>query len=382
MNKKIKYIIILIILTLFTLSCKNGTDQSDSQKTSEESPNPTYNNAKIEIFKDSELYFVSNPEGVYLRKYPTKLSEPITYLYEGKLIEVTGKTLENDIVNGKKGYWYKINWYDKTKGWIFSEYIQKGKLNYHLKDETIKKIDLESTDTALPKNNKVILYNSPHLSTIKLEHNGEDFIKIIDIEAKTLIKNLELVNWIKVEYKNEIGYVISNSIKLLNGNCQQFIKTYDANDKSWVQQLKIGETLYLNDIKLFDDYYSFDRFENYGAALINSRDKINLIFFKFSDKCSINTGNSLLGLIKILDIKELAIDSSKESAKFQNPDGLVCENKKAWIQEAFVITGPKKVNGDFLITKSYRFNIYSEKIENISTNSLSCYEHCDRVDCD
>ncbi|WP_167884221.1 SH3 domain-containing protein [Leptospira idonii] len=353
----------------------------ESQKNKDEKNN----NENIEsesLIKEKEVWYVNFIDGVYIRKHPTVKSDPITYLKNNQRIEVIGKSNIEDIVNNKKGNWFLVKPDYNTKGWIFSAYLAKGKINLHIKNEMIDKSALNYTDVFFSNYPSLEIYSEPNHQSLsqKIDGWGPDLIKLEEITSIQSINRFQLGNWIKVKYKDMTGYVLSTEIKLFNGECSRFDKTYDLSDTSWILNTKPGDIVNNERWKLFKHGSNYQNYENFSSSLILNENKYYLILFKSLDLCQ---QDNHMGLVKILALKEIKYNSFLEKIQLQEPNsGLTCENGTIWEEEIFVVTSKNTINGKYNISSSYRINLTTEKIEKINFHNIICYEYCEKNDCD
>lgn len=58
-----------------------------------------------------------------LREAPEIDSPVITTLWKGYVMEILTKGLSEEVVEGRKGFWYRVS-YDGLQGWVFGAYLE------------------------------------------------------------------------------------------------------------------------------------------------------------------------------------------------------------------------------------------------------------------
>ncbi|MCG6146618.1 SH3 domain-containing protein [Leptospira bandrabouensis] len=381
MKNKLTFLMLLTIFILTHTFCiKHDSESSEGIETNLNQP-PTEEKDLQTI--ESEFWYVSNKDGVYLRKSPSPSAEPIRYALNEEVFEIIGKRKKIEIVNNNKGSWFLIKFHNGVYGWVFSAYLSIGKLNQHIKNAKLDPNILLETDTAISKDHHFFLYPEPKIDQSKaikiFDFSEDNFIKIEEITNKEVINNFQYGNWLKVKYGDQSGYASSTELTPYFGNCTKYTKTFDKEDTSWIMNLNINEIVNNENWNLFKTGSYYINFQDYSSALIVHADIYYLILFKRYARC--NTGNSM-GLVKILDIKTIPVNLKTEKASMQTDDGVVCKNKTNWEEEIFAVTNKKTQNNLYKIARAYRINLISEKIEQINTNDIQCYEYCEVVNCE
>ncbi len=227
------------------------------------------------------------------------------------------------------------------------------------------------------------MYPEPKIDqskAVKIFDLSEDsFIKIEEITNLPVINNFQFGNWLKVKYGERTGYASSTELTPYFGNCAKYTKSYEKEDTSWIMNLNINDIVNNESWSLFKDGSYYQKFQDYSASLIIHSDIYYLVLLKKYARC--NTGN-LMGLVKIIDIKTIPVNSKTEKASLQTHDGVICENKTLWEEQIFAVTNKKTQNNLYKLSRAYRINLISEKIEQIQTRDIQCYEYCEVVNCE
>jgi len=58
-----------------------------------------------------------------LREKPALASSAVTTLWQGAVVEILSQTSSQEEVEGRMGYWYRIQ-YDGFQGWVFGGYLR------------------------------------------------------------------------------------------------------------------------------------------------------------------------------------------------------------------------------------------------------------------
>ncbi|HEO65492.1 MAG TPA: SH3 domain-containing protein, partial [Spirochaetes bacterium] len=106
----------------------NTLNEDYSVKESEEQKNKMDSGAGSAIIIKSKKLMASkrgaiNYNFVRLRKKPSRKSPIITYVFNGTIVNITGKSKRPSFISKVKAYWYKIETKDSINGWVFGEYL-------------------------------------------------------------------------------------------------------------------------------------------------------------------------------------------------------------------------------------------------------------------
>ncbi len=101
-----------------TLSAKESKKQKD-QMDSETATRITTKSRKLTGSKRGAV----NYNFVRLREKPSRKSPIITYVFNGTIVHIKGRSKRSSFVSKVKDYWYKIETKDSITGWVFGEYL-------------------------------------------------------------------------------------------------------------------------------------------------------------------------------------------------------------------------------------------------------------------
>lgn len=91
--------------------------------------------------KTNEKFVVEAKSGLSLRKLPSQTSEKITVIPYNQPIYLIEKTTISDVIENKKGYWWKVEWYS-NEGFVFSTFLRK--ISFSDTISTVQQISLIS----------------------------------------------------------------------------------------------------------------------------------------------------------------------------------------------------------------------------------------------